>query len=421
MNANAITPPVEARELLQRVASSPQFQKSKRLRELLLYLGDRGLKDPNCVLHEQEIGVDVLGRPSDYDTSHDTLVRVLISQLRKKLQEYFAGEGRDEPLIIQIPKGNYLPAFRPRGLEPDAAEIIEETAPPSARWWRSQRAVAWIALAALACAALAWAASVGAGHLGLRPARPDVEAFYSQLFANGQPTYLVLSDVSLMEFEMIMGGSVALSEYEAHEFDRLAQLHIPDPVQRTLALHFVDRVTTAVSDVQVARDFGVIASDRHLPLTIISARNVTASLVTSMNTILMGSLRANPWIGLFEDQFNFRTEYQETPAAMRFVNRSPRPGEQAAYPAVWRRTGYCRITFMPNPRHTGNVLIISGSDVISTEAGGRFLASEESMRQLRQNLGVKPGRPIPRFELLLRTEIVNSTVPRHELVAWRPR
>ena len=76
MKGNTVTPLAQARELLHRVSSSPQFQKSKRLRELLLYLGQRALKDPDCILREQEIGVDVLGRPSDYDTSHDTLVRV---------------------------------------------------------------------------------------------------------------------------------------------------------------------------------------------------------------------------------------------------------------------------------------------------------------------------------------------------------
>src|SRR4051794_13826764 len=81
------------RELLHRVAGSAQFQKSKRLRDLLLYVGERSLHDPQCILREQEIGVDVLGRPPDYDTSHDTLVRVQVSQLRKKLQEYFAVEG----------------------------------------------------------------------------------------------------------------------------------------------------------------------------------------------------------------------------------------------------------------------------------------------------------------------------------------
>jgi len=64
----------------------------------------------------------VLGRPPDYDTSHDTLVRVLVSQLRKKLHEHFATDGRDEPVIVEIPKGSYVPVFRPR---PEDFPIIE--------------------------------------------------------------------------------------------------------------------------------------------------------------------------------------------------------------------------------------------------------------------------------------------------------
>src|SRR5579863_788134 len=408
MSGNAVTQAVPSRELLHRVTSSPQFQKTKRLRELLLYLGERALRDSDGTLHEQEIGVDVLGRPLDYDTSHDTLVRVLVSQLRKKLQDYFATDGRDEPLIIEIPKGTYLPVVRTRDLVSDHAEPVTGNPVVRTRFFRGS--LTWKAGLALLVAALGWALALNAGLVTRRTSRPNVEAFWTQLFGNGQPTYLVLSDVTVMEFENLMGGRVPLSEYEAHEFDRLSQLNIADPVKRTLAREFVDRVTTAVSDVQVARDFGVLASSRRLPLTIISARDISSSLVASMNTILLGSWRADPWIGLFEDQMNFRTDYQESPPAMRFVNRSPLAGEQPDYPAEWRRTGYCRITSLPNPRHTGNVLVISGSDVISTEAGGRFVASEEWMQRLRQILGVQAGAPIPRFELLLKTRIVNSTV-----------
>lgn len=276
-------------------------------------------------------------------------------------------------------------------------------------------------MAVLAAAALGWTGAYTANLVPRGAARPSVEAFWNQLFGNGQSTYLVLSDVTLIDFEMLMGGRVPLSEYEAHEFDRLSELNIKQPAQRKLARDYVSRVTTAVSDVQVARDFGVLASDRHLPLSIISARDVSSSLVSSMNTILLGSWRANPWVGLFEDQVNFRTDYQESPASVRFVNRSPLPGEEAAYRAEWRRVGYCRIAFLRNPMNTGNVLLISGSDVISTEAGGRFIASEDSMLQLRQKLGVKAGRPMPHFEVLLRTRIVNSTVPSFQMVAYRPQ
>jgi len=413
-----LTSQAQTRELLDRVANSPQFQKSKRLRELLLYLGDRAIRDPNCVLREQEIGIDVLGRPRDYDTSHDTLVRVLISHLRKKLQEYFAAEGRDESLLIEIPKGTYLPVFRLREPRNGHTEIVEEP-PPAAAPIRGRRLVPAVLAAVAAAAVLGWATGYNS-HPARLTSRPSVEAFWKQLFGNGQPTNLAMSDVTLMEFEILMGGPVQLSEYEAREWDRLADSRIQDPVRRELARAFVDRVTTAISDVQVARDFGVLSSELHLPLNIISARDLSSPLVSSDNTILLGSWRANPWVGLFEDQTAFRAEYEESPPRFQFVNRTPLPGEEPAYVAQWRRTGYCRVTFLQNPRRNGNTLLITGSDVISTEAGGRFIASEDSILQLRKRLNLKAGSPIPHFEVLLRAQIVNSTVPRFELVAYRP-
>ena len=148
--------PVGAREILQRVAASSQFQKSNRLRELLLYLGEQGLHDPNCVLHEQQIGVDVFDRQPGYDTSHDTLVRVHVSQLRKKLQDYFLAEGSKEPLVIEIPKGSYVPAFRPRT---EIAETEPGLAPS-----RSPRPRPWPFAAGLAVGlALASLVSIGLG------------------------------------------------------------------------------------------------------------------------------------------------------------------------------------------------------------------------------------------------------------------
>jgi hypothetical protein len=50
----------------------------------------------------------------------------------------------------------------------------------------------------------------------------------------------------MMEFEILIGGPVPLSECEAHEFDRLSELHITDPVKNSLARELVGRVTSAV-------------------------------------------------------------------------------------------------------------------------------------------------------------------------------
>jgi hypothetical protein len=408
--------PAGSHELLQRAAASPQFQKSKRLRDLLVYLGERALHDPNCTLHEQEIGVDVLGRPADYDTSHDTLVRVLVSQLRKKLHEHFAAEGRDEPVIIEIPKGSYVPVFRPRPDElPGMAAVLLKPA------FAARPLLAGM-LAGVALMALAWGTYSAVQSKRDRSAvgRPNVDAFWAQILGNGQATDLVLSDVNLLEFENLIGRSVPLPEYEGHEFDQLAEQYLRDPGQRALAKRFISRAPTALPDALMAQDLGVIGAAQHVPINVVSARDLSSSVAASQNIILLGSLRGNPWVGLFEDQLAFQTDYHETPASMRFINRSPMAGEQAWYQAEWRRNGFCRVAYRLNPKRTGVTLLISGSDVISTEAGARFVTSEEWMHQLRQKLGLRAAEPFPYFEVLLHATIVNNTVPSFELVAYRP-
>src|SRR5882724_526824 len=105
----------EARKLLvERVASSRHINRSARLRDLLLYLTNRVLDEDASEIHEQEVGHKVFSRTSDYDTASDNIVRVHASMLRKRLEQYFAGEGAREPVILEIPKGNYAPVFRER-------------------------------------------------------------------------------------------------------------------------------------------------------------------------------------------------------------------------------------------------------------------------------------------------------------------
>ncbi len=430
MAGNTIIATDASRELLHRVAATPQFQKANRMRELLLYIGERSLQDPNCILHEQEIGVDVLGRQPDYDTSHDTLVRVLVSQLRKKLQEYFSGEGRNEPVIIEISKGSYVPVFRPRAVECEVDPVVSKepspaeeasvaSSPPSLSGnYLVAAGVVAILIVVFLVLALVWALYHRENKPFEASSRPTVNAFWRQLFDDGLPTTVVLSDITLIPFEKAIGEQMPLSEYESREFERLADEKLKDPV-RSLAKEVVNRVSTSVSDVHVSRDFGVLASETHLPLNLMSAREISSERMSSENSIVLGSWRANPWVGLFESQLNFRTEYHESPPSMRFVNTSPLKGEEAAYPAEWRRTGYCRVAYLPNPRRTGSVLLISGSDVISTEAGGRFLTTESTLRELRQKLGLKRGEAFPHFEILLRAEIVSNTVPSFELLAYR--
>src|SRR5271170_912387 len=100
--------------LLDRVSRSPQLRRASRLRELLLYIGKQSIEKGRKDLHEQEIGCSVFGRPSSYDTSQDNIVRVNATELRKRLESYFATDGAHETWVLEIPRGGYSPVFSRR-------------------------------------------------------------------------------------------------------------------------------------------------------------------------------------------------------------------------------------------------------------------------------------------------------------------
>jgi len=411
----------ERAELLHRVASSSIFRKSNRLREFLLFIGERKLNDSASFIREQEIWVEVFRRPADFHASEDTLVRVQASQLRKKLQQYFSEEGKDETLTIELPKGGYTPVFRARNPAPEAEQPRQPI--------REQRGMLVLAcmigaVLMVVIALLLWqnAALRRRAELG-RGRRPYVNALWRQLFGNGQQTHLVLSDGNLVQFENDIGGQISLQDYQTEQFERLAAQRIPDPEIRNLSLTMLRRRYTGTADARVAINMALNFGSNELSADVIFARNLTTAEVSSHNTILLGSERSNPWVGLFEDRLNFRTVFNEqngrTHREVHFVNLSPRPGEQSSYPVDWGRNGYCRVAYLINPKGTGSTLIVSGTEVQMTDAGGEFITSEQWVEQLRNSLGLAPSAPVPPFEVLLQGEIITGSVANFHVVAWR--
>src|SRR5258708_15325973 len=93
----------EKRDLVDRVANGPVFQKSPRLREFLLYVADCTINERLEGVREQQIAENVFNRRPDYNPGQDNIVRVEARRLRKHLEESFATEGKDEPVILSMP------------------------------------------------------------------------------------------------------------------------------------------------------------------------------------------------------------------------------------------------------------------------------------------------------------------------------
>lgn len=101
-------------ELVRRVASSITFEKSPRLRAFFVHVCHCALDNRPEAATEQQIGIRVYDRPPGYNPNEDNIVRSQARLLRMKLEHHFANEGSDEPVVITIPKGRYLPAFETR-------------------------------------------------------------------------------------------------------------------------------------------------------------------------------------------------------------------------------------------------------------------------------------------------------------------
>ena len=104
--------PADALRQLDRILAHPLFRNSERLSALLRYTVERTLAGEAGALKELVIGAEVFRRGASFDPQTDNVVRVNANRLRSRLAEYYHGDGRSDPVVIDFPKGRYVPSFR---------------------------------------------------------------------------------------------------------------------------------------------------------------------------------------------------------------------------------------------------------------------------------------------------------------------
>ncbi|MGH9853574.1 MAG: hypothetical protein ACREBD_27360, partial [Blastocatellia bacterium] len=97
------------------VLRSNTFARSDQLKSFLRYVCEMEIAGHGHELTEYLIGVEALGRPSQYSPGDDSAVRNRAFALRKKLQEFYEHEKPDTPIRIELHKGSYCPHFVENG------------------------------------------------------------------------------------------------------------------------------------------------------------------------------------------------------------------------------------------------------------------------------------------------------------------
>jgi len=437
----------EWEKLLNRVLESAPFRRSMRLREFLIYVGNEVVLHGTEDLPEQQIGTAVFGRAPSYDTSQDNIVRVNAMELRKRIDLYFAEEGRNEPLVFEIPRGSYIPIFRVR--QPELARTtvdsnlsMEEVASPKAplpeiavpavpRMPLSLQAIRnplTLSLLILSICLAVWLVLAEwrnhQAQLALHKwqSQPALRAFWGNFFRKGLAPEIVVADNSFILAQEVLHRQLTLAEYLDYSY-RAAQSSEPlssdaqKQEEKDLAAIF-KHSSGSIGDFRVARRITELETGDY-GTRLLFAREYAGHRVRWNNTIFVGSSRSNPWVELYEDRmaYHFKEASDSTPSVITIDN--PHGQEQAQYAISSdpkSRSAYCVIVFIPNPTNTGNTLILAGSDSQATEAGGDFLTSEDTLEKLQVLLHQKT---FPYFQMLLRISSSNGTPLGTEIVSYR--
>ena len=105
------------RDHLKEVIVSRAFAGSKRAQDFLQLIVEHALAGRFDSLRERVIGAEMFGRPIDYDTANDAVVRVKATEVRKKLAQYYQESGKNTAVRIELPIGSYVPKFQWESLE----------------------------------------------------------------------------------------------------------------------------------------------------------------------------------------------------------------------------------------------------------------------------------------------------------------
>ena len=102
----------DIRAALDRVVSSAHLNKSPQLANFLRFVVKQKLAGNGSRLKAYTIAADALGRDSSFDPQNDPIVRVEAGRLRRALDHYYSDGGCDDPIVIELPRGRYVPVFR---------------------------------------------------------------------------------------------------------------------------------------------------------------------------------------------------------------------------------------------------------------------------------------------------------------------
>jgi hypothetical protein len=120
-----LSPSEEAiRQQLAKILTSFQFVNSPNLHNFLSFIVEKTLAGESAEIKSYTVATQVLGRKADFDPNLDPIVRIMAGRLRRALEKYYLAQGRSAAVVIDVPRGSYVPVFRSVSRQEGAGVVI---------------------------------------------------------------------------------------------------------------------------------------------------------------------------------------------------------------------------------------------------------------------------------------------------------
>ncbi len=401
---------------IERLTKSHSLHSSESLCKLLRYLSEHSLDHPGIALKEYQIATEVLGRPAGFDPQSDSTVRVQAGRLRVKLSEYYAHEGVDDPIVVEIPKGSYALTFhlRPaRAGAPIAAPVaIEPTekkveAPPANQRWTTLVIVLAVMLAASFITSAILLSRTRTQSIAIQPVPAAYQIFWNRFVTSPQQPWVIFSNGSFVgRPETGMRYFNPATDASAFILDHYTG------VGEVLAIHQLDHVFYLFNrQLRVKR--GALfslddAKNNDLIFVGSPSENLTLADIPGSREFVFQRLDSGPRKG-----------------DLAVLNVHPLPGEPKLFlatPAMQATVeDYAVVTLTPGLDPTRSILILAGNSTFGTQAAVEYVCREDSIKELLRRLNVSKESDLKSFEALLHVKIVHGVPVMTDLISVRNR
>jgi hypothetical protein len=415
------------REHLGEIIASQAFKGSRRSQDFLRHIVHKALDGRCDELKERALGVELFGRPAGYDTGEDAIVRVTASDVRKRLLHFYAVSGPNAGLRIDLPSGSYIAEFRDLEKSEDslvpaeAPEPVQQTPHPAEEIHSTPKRprIANFMFFGLGALCVCLTMTIWQYRASAAPFSPTNVEPWLALFRPDRQVRLVFCDPDISKLQGLLDFRISLSDYANGQYLPPGIAIGPD-LQR--AIQTMRGVDVAAVDATIALNISELALNRLHRMKTDTARSIhLMDFKTNDTFILLGSPRSNPWFHLFEDQLDFRFEYDKALRQEIVVNRAMRSGEAGRYvpTAQGWDTGqaYAVVALVNNPGQSGQVLLLAGSNAEATEAAGKLVTNLDPLSRVLKDQGVDVRGPAQEFEILLKVASMAGSSNTFEVIA----